>query len=347
MSHARTTSFHESSREKCLPAPRRRRRLLLRGCRQALAVLLCAVGAVTAAHAWPTKPLRLVVSFSPGGLADVMVRLLQPQLAEALGQPVLIDNRSGASGNLAADLVVKGGDGHSFLVTTSTVESVNPYMFSSMSFDPGKDLVHVALLANSRLFLVTRPDLPPRDLKAFVQHALAHPGKLSYGSPGTGSTPHLAAEIFKQAAGIVATHAPYRGAQPVLQDLLSGQIDYAFVPGTALTWVRGGKLRLLAVVGPARVPEAPDTPTFAEQGLGDVAVDTLFGVYGPAGTPPQVVDRLNGEINKLLAQPSIKLRFAELGAEPLPASPAAFKSAVQAEALRFAAVVKAANIKAD
>lgn len=318
----------------------------LRGCRQALALLLCTAFGWTTAHAWPTKPVRLVVSFAPGGLADVMVRLLQPQLAEALGQSVLIDNRSGASGNVAGDLVARSGDGHSFLVTTSTVESVNPSMFSRMPFDPAKDLVHVALLANSRLFLVTRPDLAPGDLKAFIHHARSHPG-MSYGSPGTGSTPHLAGEMLKQAAGMAATHVPYRGAQPALQAVLSGQIDYAFVPGTALTWVRGGKLRLLAVASAARVPEAPDTPAFAEQGLGDVAVDTLFGVYGPAGTPPPVVERLNAEINRLLAQPTIQARFAELGAEPLPATPAAFKATVQAETLRFAAVVKAANIKAD
>ncbi|CAB5706534.1 Argininosuccinate lyase [Delftia tsuruhatensis] len=311
-----------------------------------LALLLCTAGGLTTAHAWPTKPVRLVVSFAPGGLADVMVRLLQPQLAEALGQPVLIDNRSGASGNVAGDLVARSGDGHSFLVAASSVESVNPSMFSRMPFDPAKDLVHVALLANTRLFLVARPDLPSGDLSAFIHHARSHPG-MSYGSPGTGSTPHLAGEMLRQAAGVAATHVPYRGAQPALQAVLSGQIDYAFVPGTALTWVRGGKLRLLAVASAARVPEAPDTPAFAEQGLGDVAVDTLFGVYGPAGTPPPVVERLNGEINRLLAQPSIKARFAELGAEPLPVTPAAFKATVQAETLRFAAVVKAANIKAD
>lgn len=338
MSHARTISS---------APPCGLRRRMLRACKPLLALLLCAGGGLATAQAWPARPVRFVVSFPAGGLADVMMRLLQPQLADALGQPVLIDNRGGASGNLAADLVAKSSDGHSFVVAASSVESVNPYMFSSMSFDPVKDLVHVALLANSRLFLVTRPDLPPRDLKAFVAHARAHPGKLTYGSPGTGSTPHLAGEMFKQAAGIFATHVPYRGAQPALQDVLSGQIDYAFVPGTALTWVRGGKLRLLAVVSPARVPEAPDTPTFAEQGLGEVAVDTFFGIYGPAGTPPQVVGRLNTEINKLLAQPSIRARFAELGAEPQPVSPAAFRSAVQAETVRFSALVKARRIQAD
>lgn len=328
------------------------RRALIRALVGALihAPLLAAMataGPLAAVQPWPGKPVRFVVSFPPGGLADVMMRLLQQPLADALGQPVLIENRSGASGNLAADVVAKSGDGHSFLVTTSTVESVNPYMFASMPFDPGKDLAHVALLANSRLFLVARPGLPVRDLKTFVEYAHANPGKLSYGSPGTGSTPHLAGEMFKHAAGFFATHVPYRGAQPALQDVLAGQIDFAFVPGTALIWARNGKLRLLAVASPSRAPEAPDTPTFAEQGFGEVQVDTLFGVYAPAGTPPEVVERLNREINRPLALPSTKARFAEIGAEPMPMSPAAFKSAVQAESVRFAALVKARQIKAE
>lgn len=324
------------------------RRALIRALiRAPLLAAMATAGPLAAAHPWPGKPVRFVVSFPPGGLADVMMRLLQQPLANALGQPVLIENRSGASGNVAADVVAKSGDGHSFLVTTSTVESVNPYMFASMPFDPGKDLAHVALLANSRLFLVARPGLPVRDLKTFVEHARANPRKLSYGSPGTGSTPHLAGEMFKQAAGFFATHVPYRGAQPALQDVLAGQIDFAFVPGTALIWVRNGKLCLLAVASPSRAPQAPDTPTFAEQGFGEVQVDTLFGVYAPAGTPPEVVERLNREINRPLALPSTKARFAEIGAEPMPMSPAVFKSAVQAESVRFAALVKARQIKAE
>lgn len=311
----------------------------------ALAVLLC--GAVFSAQAWPSKPVRLIVSFPPGGLADVMVRLMQQPLSDALGQPVLIENRSGASGNLAADVVAKSSDGHSFVVTTSTIESVNPYLFASMPFDPAKDLAHVSLLANSRLYLVTRADLPPGDLKAFVAYARSHPGKLSYGSPGTGSTPHLAGEMFKQTAGFFAVHVAYRGIQPAVQDLLAGQIDYAFVPGTALTFVRSGKLKLLGVVSSDRAQEAPGTPTFAEQGFGEVQVDSLFGIYGPAGTPAEVIDKLNREVNRQLVLASTRARFADLGAEPLPATPAAFKSAVQAESARFSALIKARQIKAD
>ncbi len=326
-------------------APLRRAFHVARHLLTVLALVLA--GGIGSVHAWPTKPVRFVISFPPGGLADVMVRLVQQPLSDALGQPVIIENRGGASGNLAADVVAKTTDGHTFLVTTSSVESVNPYMFSKMAFDPTKDLVHVALLANSRLYLVARIDLPANDLKSFVTHARANPGKLSYGSPGNGSTPHLAGEMFKQAAGFFAVHVPYRGIQPALQDLLAGQIDVAFVPGTALSFVRSGKLKLLGVLSPVRVQEAPGTPTFAEQGFGEVVVDSLFGLYAPAGTPPDVVDRLNREINKQLALPGTRTRFSELGAEPLTASPAGFTEAVQAETARFSALVKERRIKAD
>lgn len=324
-----------------------RRAALHRAGQLMLATAWLATTGVSSAQTWPQKPLRLVVSFPPGGLADVMVRLMQQPLSDSLGQPVLIENRGGASGNLAADVVAKSTDGHSFLVTTSSIESVNPFMFSSMAFDPAKDLAHVALLANSRLYLVAHADLPADDLKSFVAHARANPGKLSYGSPGTGSTPHLAGEMFKQTAGFFAVHVPYRGIQPAIQDLLAGQIDVAFVPGTALTFVRSGKLKLLGVVSPARVQEAPVAPTFAEQGFGEVQVDSLFGVYAPSGTPPDVVERLNREINKQLALSSTRARFMDLGAEPLPTTPAAFKAAAQAETVRFAALIKARQIKAD
>ena len=299
------------------------------------------------AQAWPNKPVRLIVSYPPGGLADIMARLLQQPLTEALGQPLVIENRGGAAGNLAADAVAKSSDGHTFLVTTSSIESVNPVMFDKMSYDPAKDLVPVALLANSRLFLVTKPALPPNDLKAFVAYARAHPGQLSYGSAGSGTTPHLAGEMFKRNAGIYATHVPYRGAAPALQDVLAGQIDFAFVPGTALPSVRAGKLELLAVASRNRAPEAPDTPTFVESGFGEVFADTLFGVYAPAATPPEVIQRLNREINKVLVLPATKARYAEVGAEPVPMSPAEFKAAVKAESQRFGGIVKERRITPD
>lgn len=323
----------------CIPAWRRLLTLL---------ALSAASGIAVAQAAWPTKPVRFIVSYPPGGLADIMARVLQQPLTEALAQPLVIDNRSGAAGNLAADVVVKSGnDGHTFLVTTSSVESVNPFMFDKMTFDPKKDLVHIALLANSRLFLVTRQGLPPNNLKEFVAYARANPGRLSYGSAGSGTTPHLAGEMFKQNANFFANHIPYRGAAPALQDVLAGHVDFAFVPGTAMPSVRSGQVKLLAVASRARTAGEPEVPTFVEQGFGEVFADTLFGVYGPAGTRPEIVERLNREINKVLALPATTARFAGIGAEPTPVSPAEFKALVQTETASFGAIVKARRITAE
>jgi tripartite-type tricarboxylate transporter receptor subunit TctC len=312
-----------------------------------LAVLLLAGGGAVSQTAWPTKPVRLIVSYPPGGLADIMARVLQRPLTDALGQPVVIENRGGAAGNVASEAVARSNDGHSFVVTTSSIESVNPFMFDRMPFDPAKDLVHVALIANSRLFLVTKADLPVSSVKDLLAYARANPGKLTYASAGSGTTPHLAGEMLKQNAGIFATHVPYRGAAPAIQDLLAGQVDISFVPGTALTYARSGKLKLLAVASKSRAPEAPETPTVAEEGGGEVLADTLFGLYAPSGTPVDVIERLNREINKALVLPPTKARFAEVGAEPAPVSPAEFKAIVQAEAVRFRAIVKARRITPD
>jgi len=298
--------------------------------------------------AWPTRPVRFVVAFPPGGLADVMIRMLVPQLAEALGQPVVIDNRGGASGNVAAvETARNGGDGHTFMVNVTTLESVNPLMFERMPVDPAKELQHVALLANTQLFLVTRPTLAPGTLAEFVAYAKANPGKLSYGSAGNGTTPHVGGELFKQTAGIFATHIPYRGAAPAIQDVMAGQIDYAFVPGTVFPSVKAGKLKLLAVASRQRPAYYAAAPTIEEAGFGKVYVDTPFAVYAPAAMPAANVARMNRELNRLLAQPSVRTRFAEVGAEPLALSPAEVSAMVKEEAALFGPIVKARGIRAD
>ena len=297
---------------------------------------------------WPSRPVRIVVAFPPGGLADVLIRMLVPQLSEALGQPVVIDNRGGASGNVAAVEVARnGGDGHTLLVNVTTLESVNPLMFERMPLDPSKDLQHVALLANTQLFLVTRPTLAPNTLAEFVAYARANPGKLSYGSAGNGTTPHVGGELFKQTAGIFATHIPYRGMAPAIQDVMAGQIDYAFVPGTVFPSVKTGKLKLLAVASGQRASYLASAPTVEESGFGKVYVDTPFAVYAPAAMPPANVARVNRELNKLLAQAATKARFADVGAEPVALSPAEVTAMVKAESALFGPIVKTRGIKAD
>lgn len=314
----------------------------------AFAALALAGSVVSAQSTWPTRPIRLVVAYPPGGLADVMARLLQPQLSEALGQPVVIDNRSGANGNVAAVEVIRNGrDDHTFLLSSTAVESVNQFMFERMPFDPAKDLRHVALVANSQLFLVTRPTLPPNSLKELVAFARTKSERLSYGSAGPGSTPHLAGELFKQYAGIDATHVPYRGLAPAIQDVMAGQIDFTFAPGTVFSSIKAGKLKLLAVASRQRTPNYPSAPTFAEEGFGKVYADSLFGIYAPAAIPAAAVERLNREVNRLLASPTIKARFAEMGADAAPVTPAEFKAMVQTEMQLFGAIVKTNHITAE
>jgi tripartite-type tricarboxylate transporter receptor subunit TctC len=244
-----------------------------------LLVASCLALAAHAQTAWPSKPVKLVVAFPPGGVADVMSRVVSQPLSEALGQPVIIENRTGANGNVAADTVAKApADGYTLLVSTTGIESVNPFLFAKMPYDPGKDLAHVAVLGRIQLFLVTRPSLPVKDTKEFVAFAKANPGKLSYGSAGAGSTPHLAGELFKQQAGFYATHIPYRGAAPALQDLLASQLDYYFDPGISFPHVRTGKLKMLAVASNKRSALFPDVPTLGEVGYKGVEADTWFGM---------------------------------------------------------------------
>ena len=320
-----------------------RRHLLLAGAAVALAI----GSPAWAQKPWPSKPVRLVVAYPAGGLADVMARMLQPQLAEALGQAVVIDNRGGAAGNIAGAEVARNGDDHTFLVTTTTTVSVNPVMFTKMPFDAAKDLQPVGLLANTQLFLVTRPTLAPNTLRELLATMKAHPGKLHYGSAGAGTTPHLGGELFKQGAGVFATHIPYRGAAPVIQDLMAGQIDYALVPGTVFPTVDAGKLKLLAVASRERTANRPGAPTFAEQGVPNVFADTLFGVWAPKAMPQDHVMRFNQALNQALEQAPIKKRFGELGADAVPMSPSQFQAAVQQETALFTGIVKARGITAE
>lgn len=314
---------------------------------------LAAAALVAPAHAnntnnWPAKPIKVIVNFPAGGAADQIARAISQPLQESLKQPVVIENRAGANGNVGGEAVARApADGYTLLMSSGGMVSVNPHLYSRMSFDPAKDLVPVAAAARVLVFLVTRPSLPPANVKEFISYVKANPGKLTYGSPGSGSSPHLAGEMFKTQANLFALHVPYRGAAPALQDLLAGQIDYAFDPGIALTQVRAGKLRLLAVGSPKRSPLFPDVPTLDEAGLRGFDADTVFGFYAPAGTPPEVVAQLNTQINRALALPAVQERIASIGGEAQPGSPAAFQQRAAADSQRFGALIRERRIVAD
>ncbi|MDQ0013858.1 tripartite-type tricarboxylate transporter receptor subunit TctC [Variovorax boronicumulans] len=328
------------------PLPSKRRLALAAA---AAALLVCAQAqANTGSSAWPAKPIKVIVNFPPGGAADQIARAISQPLQEALKQPVVIENRAGANGNVGGEAVARApADGYTLLMSSGGMVSVNPHLYARMSFDPAKDLVPVAAAARVLVFLVTKPSLPPANVQEFIAYARANPGKLSYGSPGNGSSPHLAGEMFKSQAGLFALHVPYRGAAPALQDLLAGQVDYSFDPGIALQQVRAGKLRLLAVGSPKRSPLFPDVPTLDEAGLRGFDADTVFGFYAPAGTPPEVVAQLNAQINRALALPAVKERIASLGGEAVPGSPADFQRRAAADSQRFGALIRERKIAAD
>ncbi|MBL0918089.1 MAG: tripartite tricarboxylate transporter substrate binding protein [Hydrogenophaga sp.] len=312
----------------------------------AAATLLAAPAAL--AQAWPDKPVRVVVGFAPGGAADQIARLIATPLGEALGQSVVVENRAGANGNVAGDAVAKSpADGYTLLLSSGGMVSVNPHLYSRMAFDPTKDLTPVASAARIAVYLMARNNLEATNVKDFIALVKANPGRLSYGSPGNGSSPHLAGEMFKSQAGLFAVHVPYRGAAPALNDLLGNQIDYTFDPGIGLPHARSGRLKLLAVGSSKRSPLFPDVPTLAESGLPGFDADTVFGFYAPAGTPAAVITRLNTEINKILATPAVRERMIALGGEALPLSPAEFGKRGMDDSQRFGAIIKERKITAD
>ena len=312
-----------------------------------VAALWAGATAPVAAQAdWPGKPIRLIVGFPPGSSPDVAARALAPGLIQALGQPVVVENRSGVTGMLAAEAVARApNDGYTFLVTSGSSMAISIHTLPRVPINPEKDLVPVAAVARIELFLVSDARQGFRSFQELLDHAKANPGKLTYGSPGTGSAPHVATEMLRAQSGINVVHAPYRGASPALQDLLGGVTQFLFDPGIALEHVRGGRLRLLAVGSTKRSPLFPDTPTIRELGLADFDAGTTHGVYAPAGTPVAIVNRMNAEINKLLVQPQVAQQFTAIGAEATPMSAAQFGALIQRDSARYGAIVRERGIK--
>lgn len=297
--------------------------------------------------AWPTKPVRMVVGFAPGGGTDVMARIVAQGLTEALGTTILVDNRAGASGNLAAgELIRAAPDGYTLMVAPTSVETANPLLFKA-GFHPAKDLTPVGSIGVTAMYIVAKPGITVKNARELVDHAKANPGRLSYASSGAGTPPHLAAELFKLRTGIFATHIPYRGSAPALQDVMASQADYLFDPGIAFPHIRSGRVKLLGVASAKRSPFFPEVPTLAEQGIQGAELDIWFGVWAPNGTPPEIVVRLNRELAKVLAQPALKQRFADLGAVPTALDPSAFRKLLGEEGRVLANVIKSQKIAID
>jgi tripartite-type tricarboxylate transporter receptor subunit TctC len=318
----------------------------------ALGAFLAALGILAApqviAQAWPAKPLRMIVNFPPGGAADQLGRALGQRLNEALGQPVVVENRPGANGSVGAGEVAKASpDGYTMLMSSGGAIALNGLIYRNLGYDPMKSLEPVAPVAIVSVYLEIKPSIPANTLAEFIAYLRANPGKVNYGSPGNGSSPHLAGEMFNRAAKVTTIHVPYKGAGPAMTDLLGGQIDFMFDPGIGLGHVKAGKLKLLAVGSPRRHPAYPDVPTVAEVVGGEFDADTVFGIYVPAGTPKDVVARLNQEIGRGMQSAESRARVTAIAAQELVLSPEAFAARLRAEHERMALLVRETGLRAD
>lgn len=314
----------------------------------ALVVAFAAAAPQALAQAWPAKPVRAVVNFPPGGAADQLMRALAPRLQEAFGQPFVVENRPGANGSIGAGEIAKAApDGYSILMSSGGAVALNGLIYANLGYDPMKALEPVAPVMVVSVFLETRLAVPVTTIAEFIAYARANPGRLNYGSPGNGSSPHLASEMLNRAAKIRTTHVAYEGGGPAMADLLGGQLDFMFDPGIGLQHVKAGKLRLLAVGSPKRHPAWPDVPTVAEVLGGEFDADTVFGIYAPAGTPRDVVARLNREISREMQGGAIADRVAAIGAQTLLLTPDAFAARLRTEHERMGALVRETGLRVE
>ena len=313
----------------------------------AAAAAMPALPRAAPAQAWPSRPLRLVVGFPAGGTTDIAARLIGQWLSDRLGQPVVIENRPGAGANLAAETVVRAPpDGYTLLAATSS-NVINTTFYQKLSFNFVRDIAMVAGVTRSPLVLEVHPSLPVKSVPELIAHAKANPGKIALASFGTGTTSHVAGELFKMTAGVDMLHVPYRGSAPLVTDLLSGLVQAAFdnLPAS-IEHIRAGKLRALAVGTAERSPALPDVPTVAEF-LPGFEASAWVAVAAPKATPAEIVERLNREINAGLADPRIKARLAELGGTVFVGTPADFDRLVAEQTEKWGKVIRAANIKAE
>ena len=314
--------------------------------RTLLAALLATAAA--SAAAWPTKPITFIVPYPPGGGTDVVARIYQESLSKQLGQPIIIDNRGGAGGSLGTAVVAHGPtDGHTMLFTLSS-HTINPKLYDKLPFDVEKDFTAIGLAALVPQILVANINAPFNNVQELIAYAKAHPGKLNFGSVGTGSPAHIAGELLKLKAGIDMVHVPYKGGGPAVADTLGGQVQMAFVSLPA-AWqhVKAGRLKAIAVTSDKRTTAAPDVPTLVESGVPDCVVNSWYGAFAPARTPPAAIARLNAAINGVLQKPEIKERLLAQGAEAATSTPQELDSRVHEELAKWEYVIKAANIKPD
>jgi tripartite-type tricarboxylate transporter receptor subunit TctC len=318
--------------------------------RLARIVLLCAalVAGTAQAQNYPVKPIRLIVTYPPGGGADIMARLIAPRLGDILGQPVVVENKPGATGAIAAELVAQSApDGYTLMLDASSY-AVNPSLFARLPYDPIKAFAPITLLAKFPNMVVVSPNFPASSVKDLIALANAKPGSISFASSGNGSAQHLAAELFRQQAGLDMVHVPYKGGAQAMTDVIGGQIPLFFANmASGLPHVKSGKLKALASTGGHRSPNMPDLPTVAESGVSGYEVYEWNAVFAPAGTPAAIIARLQAEIAKVLAQTDVRERITALGGEIAASTPQETDRFLREQMAKWARVVREANIKLD
>ena len=317
--------------------------------RLALALAAATLSGAAFAQAWPARPIHIVVPFPPGGGTDIIARETSQRVAKATGWTFVIDNKPGAGGNLGVDSVAKSpADGYTIVLGQSSNLAINPTLYSKLPYDPQKDLEPIVLLANAPLVMVTSMQTPYKTLADAVNAARARPGQVNFASPGNGTVAHLTSELFQKAAGIKTQHVPYKGASQAMTDVISGTVDLymASVP-TMLGHIRQGKVRALAVTSAKRVDDLPEVPTINESGYKGFDAVTWFGLLAPAGTPRDVIARLNAEFNKALKQSELAKRLGDEGADPAGGTPEQFAALIKDEIPRWGKVVRDSGAKVD
>ena len=343
-------SLHRSARV-CARSARRsgvRRNILL----SLVLTLLCAIGGTVAAAAdekYPDRPIHLIDPYGAGGANDLFGRIVGARLAEALGQPVIIENRGGAGGNIGTEYVAKAKpDGYTLLIGSNGNNTINPALYPSLPFDAAHAFSAITKLATVPVVLVASPSLPAANLGEVIRLAKSQPGKLAYASPGVGSTAHLTAALLASRTGIELLHVPYKGGGAAIGGVLSGDVPLAFVViSTAQALAQAGRVRAIAVTSIARSSSMPDVPTIAESGVPGFDVASWYGLLAPAGTPPDIIARLHAETVRILKQPDVQQQFLAMGAAPVGNTSDAFDDEIRADLARWAAVVKAAGIRAE
>ncbi|HET9351969.1 MAG TPA: tripartite tricarboxylate transporter substrate binding protein [Burkholderiales bacterium] len=312
------------------------------------ALLLFLASALAGAQDWPSRPVRLILPFPPGGGTDILGRLIAERLSASLGQPVVTENRGGAGGNVGAEAAARSApDGYTIVLVAPSL-AISPTLYSKINYDPVKDFAAVSLVATVPNVMITQPSLPAENLQEFIAYARSRPGVLNFGSGGAGTSNHLAGELFNIVTGTKLVHVPYKGVNLAMQDVLAGNVHLVFIGiPAAAPHIKAGKLRALALVAPQRSGALPDVPTVAEAGLRDFEVTTWYGVLAPAGTPRSIVVRLNAELVKIMHSSELKERLAATGTEPLTSTPEEFAAYIKREIAKWGDVIRKSRAKAD